>query len=310
MIHRQYRAALVALSCVAACSDATAPGRRPPTSASYDLVFETSSSSASNQRELYRTHGTGAATPFIAAGTFGSHPQSSADGRWIVYIGSGTNDVSGDLWVAAADGSGAHRLFPTADGKSQPALSPNAQQVAWVKYDLSTGASQLMLANVDGTQGRPLTVSIPEITLGHGRAAWSPDGTRLALSYGTPGQLDLYVGAPSATAFTRLTNTATSDIEPSWSPDGRYIVFSRVMSPARSDLVIIDVVTKTERTLGLPGSNRQPAWSPDGTRIAFSSTLDAGGDHEIYVITPDGTGLTRVTDNDVNDRYPAWVRNG
>ena len=49
----------------------------------------------------------------------------------------------------------------------------------------------------------------------------------------------------------------------------------------------------------------QPAWSPDSTRIAFTTYRD--GDAEIFVIKPDGSGETRLTDNlDYDDFQPSW----
>ncbi|HEV2644416.1 MAG TPA: hypothetical protein VGT98_17020 [Candidatus Elarobacter sp.] len=290
-----------------ACDRASGPtDPPPPPAAQHDIVFESYASPLDNQPELFRVRGTGNPTRILPAGTYATQPGATADGRWIVYMGAG-QELSPDIWISAPDGTSRRRLFSTAEAKLAPSLSPDAAYVTYIELD-GAGATSLWLAYADGTNARPLTIAIPEAVLGHGRAAWSPDGARLVFSEGTPGSLDLYLGAPGATSFTRLTRSATSDIEPSWSPDGRRIVFSRVASPARSDLVILDLATMRETAFNLAGSNRQPAWSPDGARIAFSSTLDGGGDHEIYTIAPDGTGIRRVTDNDVNDRHPVWVR--
>jgi hypothetical protein len=44
--------------------------------------------------------------------------------------------------------------------------------------------------------------------------------------------------------------------------------------------------------------------SPHPTgRIAFSS--DGDGDHEIYLMNSDGTGLVRLTDNQAEDKQPS-----
>jgi Tol biopolymer transport system component len=64
-------------------------------------------------------------------------------------------------------------------------------------------------------------------------------------------------------------------------------------------------------------------WSPDGAKIAFTS--DPASDYlgvplpgnpfnyptkEIFVINPDGTGLTQLTFNDREERGPAWSPDG
>ena len=40
---------------------------------------------------------------------------------------------------------------------------------------------------------------------------------------------------------------------------------------------------------------REPSWSQDGQWIVFASTQDGGAD--LYLVRPDGTELTRLTDS-------------
>ena len=51
-----------------------------------------------------------------------------------------------------------------------------------------------------------------------------------------------------------------------------------------------------------------PSWSPDGLWVAFQSDRD--GDHEIYVIRTDGSGLRQLTHNDTEDAMPTWSPDG
>jgi Tol biopolymer transport system component len=51
-----------------------------------------------------------------------------------------------------------------------------------------------------------------------------------------------------------------------------------------------------------------PSWSPDGRWIAFQSDRD--GDHEIYVVRADGTGLRQLTHDDGEDAMPRWSADG
>jgi Tol biopolymer transport system component len=47
-----------------------------------------------------------------------------------------------------------------------------------------------------------------------------------------------------------------------------------------------------------------PTWSLDGTRIAFTS--EDKKESEIYVMNSDESVLTKLTDNPVDDAFPAW----
>lgn len=51
-------------------------------------------------------------------------------------------------------------------------------------------------------------------------------------------------------------------------------------------------------------------WSPDGRRIALSALPDGGTAPELYVVGADGTGLRRLTRNQLADRMPAWSPDG
>ena len=48
--------------------------------------------------------------------------------------------------------------------------------------------------------------------------------------------------------------------------------------------------------------------APVSGRIAFASDRD--GNYDIYLMNADGTGLTRLTDNDADDWHPAWSPDG
>jgi TolB protein len=54
----------------------------------------------------------------------------------------------------------------------------------------------------------------------------------------------------------------------------------------------------------------QPAWSPDGTRIVFASRRGTREELELFVVDADGTNLTALTTNRVEDVLPAWSPDG
>jgi Tol biopolymer transport system component len=59
------------------------------------------------------------------------------------------------------------------------------------------------------------------------------------------------------------------------------------------------------RFLDLSGNGYAPSWSPDEKSIALAS--DAGGDLDIYVVSPDGEPQARIRRPGA-DRNPAWIQ--
>lgn len=150
---------------------------------------------------------------------------------------------------------------------------------------------------------------------------WSPGGQKIL--YGNtdpsyPANDGMWVMNFDGTDQERVWDATEGD----WSPDGKFIVFvSRNISVGDPDaacpgddifllechdnLYILDLYLGSIRQLTFDADNYEVAWSPDGTRIAFTSNRD--GDWDIYTINPDGTDLTNVTDNAVEDHSASWV---
>ena len=57
-----------------------------------------------------------------------------------------------------------------------------------------------------------------------------------------------------------------------------------------------------------PGWQVEPAWSPDGEWITYRSIRD--GNHEIYIVKPDGTSDTNLTNSPATDLEPTWSPDG
>jgi hypothetical protein len=49
-----------------------------------------------------------------------------------------------------------------------------------------------------------------------------------------------------------------------------------------------------------------PVASAENGKIACASTRDSKG--KIYGMNPDGSEITRLTNNQAGDKYPAWLR--
>lgn len=138
----------------------------------------------------------------------------------------------------------------------------------------------------------------------------------IAFQSNRDGNNEVYVMNPDGSDQTRLTLNSRNDIRPDISPNGQQIVFAsnRITETNLSgDFEIFVMGSEGEaggvRQLTLNGAeDTWPRWSPNGQWIAFHSIVD--GNFEIYVIRPDGTDLTRVTDYAGLDQYPEWSPNG
>ena len=217
-------------------------------------------------------------------------PAWSPDGQQLAWNHGGT------IWLMRSKGSGQRQLSAAgaADPNSGPRWSPSGSRLAFA------GQGNIYLINGDGTNQRKLVAG--------DYPAWSPDGARLAFVRAN----DLWIVSADGSGERRLTNDGLETTSrPDWSPDGRSLVVART-----GDIYLVDAASGAERDL-TPGDRPEssPVWSPDGSAIAFargcSSNNCSGG--SIYVVRPDGGGLTRVSDGETNlssDVMPAWSPDG
>ncbi|HSE23746.1 MAG TPA: carboxypeptidase regulatory-like domain-containing protein [Pyrinomonadaceae bacterium] len=186
-------------------------------------------------------------------------------------------DEFGRLLVINADGSGQTMLTQGGNSRDDgPAFSPDGSKIAFHRQILSR--TDIFVMNADGTNPVALT-SGPSPTgsaqVFNLHPTWSPDGTKLAFSSSNSGtgKLEIWVMNANGGGVVRLTTSVQV------SADGQGPIFS---------------------------SDENPAWSPDGLRIAFDSSRNGLSDHELYVMSADGTNQTRLTDNIYEDRFPTW----
>jgi Tol biopolymer transport system component len=148
------------------------------------------------------------------------------------------------------------------------------------------------------------------------KPAWSPDGKRLVFEVqnlataAPPNRRAIFIVNVDGSGLRQLTDWSLNGGDhPDWSPDGRRILF-RAVSTAEShagNLYTIapdgsrltQVTHYPPRKTVLLGS-----FSPDGQWIVFSRFNDTAYP-AIYVIRVDGTGLRRVTQDNIT-YSPDW----
>jgi Tol biopolymer transport system component len=217
-------------------------------------------------------------------------PSWSPDGRTIRFWGLGAD--SGKVFTVAPDGTG-RRVVATVPGRS-PRLSPAGSQVLFLIGPWS--ATVTAVSKPDGSGARRIA--------GGGRTtawngAWSPDGTRIAYTFGdSTRQLQVHVVGADGTgdrAATDVDRKEGSAQMPAWSPDGKRLAV-QVSAAGMSHIWVVDLGTGAARKLAAHAEHwldEIPAWFPDGNRIAFQS--DRSGRREIWVMNADGSGLRQVT---------------
>lgn len=169
---------------------------------------------------------------------------------------------------------------------------------------VDANTQEMFTMNADGTGQTRLTFN----NAYDGEGVWSPDGTRIAFVHEVPGTspYQLYIMDADGSNPIHLVEPANNPNRPAWSPDGTKLAFSvneswqvYIVNSDGTGLAPVDGVIGTE-----------VSWSPDGELIAFAG-VGLNGKTDIFVVKPDGTGLTNLTRTDKwNEGAPDWSPDG
>jgi Tol biopolymer transport system component len=279
------------------------------------------------QRGLYLVNSDSTGAKFLPTqGTVQLRPNSwSPDGRMIAYFSFGPGDVEIMnnyripshflLYRMTAAGADQQRMLDVP--LSSFAWSPDCTRMMFVSSfedpqredsDIVRGARQPVSAIyiLDMRSGQQSRVTAYGY---HCSAAWSPDGTYLAFSFGDgPKSSTLYAASLDGKHTRRLSDSATIDVYPQWSPNGKILAYVSAAVPGE------DTPGTGVYLVDADGANRKQitnmtisevSWSPDGRTLLLASVnalyvLPAAGGNPVKVsgivdrpmdavFTPDGT---------------------
>ena len=190
-----------------------------------------------------------------------------------------------------------------------PEWSPDGKRVllgSVVAYDIAYSQEyQLFYVNLDGSKH-----IVPEHIWGQPDShKWSPDGTKIAVSYYGPGKPidDLLVLSVDGEIIWRLSQIYPQGLSVSladWSPDGTHLAL-RLTSGGEDSLAIVGANGDDLQIFAPhPIDYGSIQWSPDGTQIAFTSP-NVNSSKALNIIRSDGTDL-RVLANDLGYQF-AWL---
>lgn len=190
----------------------------------------------------------------------------------------------------------------------QPALSPDGQQIAFVREERD-GHSDVYVMNADGSGLRNLTRT-PEAD--EETPIFSPDGSTIVFASNRGGRWDIY-SMPrfeaDPTARSVIGNINSDERHPSFSPDGDLLAFSSNCESHNWDLYTAPVAGGTWTRLTTdPTVERFPVLGADERTLAYRRELNA--ESEIYVMDMISRTTRRLTDNPGFDGYPALSLDG
>jgi TolB protein len=235
------------------------------------------------------------------------HPHCSTDGKYIVYTAPRLTQRA-QIFVRDTEKGVPTQLTFVRANNLYPKLSPNGQYVAFASD--KEGDWNVYIIN------RKNPASWRQVSMGRQddiAPSWSPDGKRLAYcSKTSQGVWELVIADLVTGALTILGPGMYPEWSPHKEPDKQLIAFQtqKVSHEREAKIMVIkpdgsNVKEVTlETALELP--DPVPKWSPDGEWIVFAGVKKGWPGQNIWLIKPDGTQLTRLTQELQPDILPTW----
>jgi len=216
---------------------------------------------------------------------------SNRGGKWAIFVFS--VDPVRDL-----------RFYnPNARMNLYPSFTADSKQIVFGSTAGSDRCCRIFIANLDGSNLRPLTTSVfidaePKVN--------PKTGADVVFASGRSGPEQIYKMNIDGGDVERLSDGTGEASNPAWHPNGQKIAFAwtRGFAAGKFNIFIMDVTTRSYNQLTHDeGKNENPSWAPDGIHLAFMSNRT--GTEQIWTMLADGSQPQQITKQGLNST-PVW----
>ncbi len=226
------------------------------------------------------------------------YPGLSPDGKHIVFVSNMSGDH--DIYDLDLDTNTTKRLTTGLGDPTSPRISPDGNLIAFANQKKSVVTLNLM--NRDGSNQHTIYSG------GGLRPAWSPDSSQIVFYNDLDGSL--YIIDVNGNNPHTITTAGKIGASASWSPTGNYLAIYMGDEDKRQ-IYLLDPSGSIIRQVTTEGDNLSPTFSPDGNWIGFlcyKAGAQSTKEGEMCIIKTDGTGLLKLTNNQLLDWLPYWGR--
>ena len=229
------------------------------------------------------------------------YPSLSPDGKSVVYSQYREDNVYELYELNIATGQ-TTQLTDRLGVLNSPEISPDGKSIVFMRWTVASDQYQIWVMDRNG--GNPTRVF-----KGDGwDPSWSPDGKKILFASDRDGPVELYIGNVDGSHIHKVTDLPSIRGRSDWSSQNEITTYSGD-AWAREVYVMNLNGSNAHRVSPKNGNSQGPSFSPDGQWIAFTAYYDHFNDIngcEIYIMRVDGSGLSRLTDNDYCDYQPRW----
>ncbi len=245
-------------------------------------------------------------------------PEIDPTGQFVVYASTRHRQTS-DIYLKRVGGSAVMQLTDDPGNDMMPSFSPDGRFVTFCSD--RSGNWDIYILDTQGTGvARQITRSAAQEI----HPTFSPDGTQLVFSaYGTQSQqwelVVINLDGPPTPRFIGY------GLNPVWSPIDNHILFQRARERGTRWFSVWtcqldengDAIAFTELASSSNAAVITPDWSPDGQWVTFATVLHTSDEAQpdapyadIWLMSADGAGRTRLTGGRFANLQPSWSPNG